>query len=175
MKDWKQLTAADVMSSPVVTVRPDCSLGDALKTFVDEDISGTVVVSELGKPMGVIGLFDMVQHLAGFERPLILPGSFYAHRFPGVDDTGQRWERNVSMRDDDLFESTTVRDMMTPEIISVAADSPLSQVAREMARRKIHRMVVVGEKNQLLGIITTLDVVAAVGGVKPAARELAIP
>jgi CBS-domain-containing membrane protein len=56
----------------------------------------------------------------------------------------------------------TVGDLMNPEVISLYADDPALAAVTEMARRNIHRIVVLDEESKLAGIVTPMDVVRAV-------------
>lgn len=54
-----------------------------------------------------------------------------------------------------------VQDVMTPQVIALPYDAPAIDAVREMARRNIHRIMVVGASHQLVGIVTPMDVVRA--------------
>ena len=53
-------------------------------------------------------------------------------------------------------EKVGVEEAMTAEVFSVAPDTPLEGVAREMADRKLGSAVVM-EKNRIVGVFTTVD------------------
>jgi CBS-domain-containing membrane protein len=55
----------------------------------------------------------------------------------------------------------TVADLMNPDLITLYADDPAMAAVSEMAKRGIHRIVVVDEDNKLAGIVTPMDVVSA--------------
>src|SRR4051812_43079931 len=55
----------------------------------------------------------------------------------------------------------TVADLMNPDVISLYADDPARAAVNEMARRNIHRIVVLDADGQLAGIVTPMDVVRA--------------
>jgi CBS-domain-containing membrane protein len=55
----------------------------------------------------------------------------------------------------------TVGDVMNPDVISLYADDPAMAAVTEMARRRIHRIVVLDADNKLAGIVTPMDVVRA--------------
>jgi CBS-domain-containing membrane protein len=58
----------------------------------------------------------------------------------------------------------TVRDLMNPDVISLYADDPAMAAVSEMAKRDIHRIVVLDEESKLAGIVTPMDVVRALAG-----------
>ena len=55
----------------------------------------------------------------------------------------------------------TVGDVMNPDVISLYADDPAMAAVNEMAKRSIHRIVVLDGDNNLAGIVTPMDVVRA--------------
>jgi CBS-domain-containing membrane protein len=56
----------------------------------------------------------------------------------------------------------TVGDLMNPDVVSLYATDPALAAVNEMAKRDIHRIVVLGEDGQLAGIVSAMDVVRAV-------------
>jgi CBS-domain-containing membrane protein len=55
----------------------------------------------------------------------------------------------------------TVADLMNPDVISLYADDPAMAAVNEMAKRDIHRIVVLDAEGKLAGIVTPMDVVRA--------------
>jgi CBS-domain-containing membrane protein len=56
----------------------------------------------------------------------------------------------------------TVGDLMNPDVISLYAEDPAMAAVNEMAKREIHRIVVLDQESKLAGIVTAMDVVRAV-------------
>ena len=54
----------------------------------------------------------------------------------------------------------TVEEAMTPDVVSVAPDTPLDEVAVVMAERKVGS-VVVAQNHKVVGIFTTVDAMGA--------------
>lgn len=55
----------------------------------------------------------------------------------------------------------TVGDLMNPDVITVYAGDPAVAAVAEMARRNIHRVIVLDDASQPVGIVTPMDVVRA--------------
>ena len=53
----------------------------------------------------------------------------------------------------------TVRDVMTTEIVCVARDTPISDVARTMLNRGVHRVFVHDQESHPLGIVSVDDLI----------------
>ena len=64
----RKLTAADLMSHPVDSVESDLPLSEAVNTLIEKQIS-RLLVTENGKPIGVISLSDFVASIASKEGP----------------------------------------------------------------------------------------------------------
>jgi CBS-domain-containing membrane protein len=55
----------------------------------------------------------------------------------------------------------TVGDLMNPDVISLYAEDPALAAVDEMAKRNIHRVIVLDDESRLAGIVTPMDVVRA--------------
>jgi len=60
----------------------------------------------------------------------------------------------------------TVGDLMNPDVVSLYADDPAMTAVIEMARRAIHRIIVLDDDSKLAGIVTPMDVVCALAAGK---------
>jgi CBS-domain-containing membrane protein len=61
----------------------------------------------------------------------------------------------------------TVGDLMNPDVLAVYRDDPALAAASGMARRGVHRVVVLDEEQKMCGIVTSMDIVKAVADGKP--------
>jgi CBS domain-containing protein len=57
-----------------------------------------------------------------------------------------------------VHEGRLVRDVMTEKILSIRPDEPLDRAIRVMAFERVHRLLVIDGSGQLVGIITSMDV-----------------
>ncbi|MEW6241466.1 MAG: CBS domain-containing protein [Chloroflexota bacterium] len=64
----RKLTAADLMSHPVDSVEANLPLSEVVHRLIEKDVS-RLLVTEKGKPVGVISLSDFVASLAQEEKP----------------------------------------------------------------------------------------------------------
>ena len=123
--------ARDFMQTVVLTVSPDTSLLDIHKMFVEEEIHGAPVVADDGAVVGIVSTLDLI--------------------------------RAVSEEVDDLDASgtsLTAADIMTRELVAVAPNAPISEVAQTMRDQHVHRVLVI-EDGELLGVLTTFDLLRA--------------
>jgi CBS domain-containing membrane protein len=60
------------------------------------------------------------------------------------------------------LEGKQVQDLMTPAMFTLHPTAPVIQAIRLMVRECIHRVIVMDERRQMVGIITSSDVLHAV-------------
>jgi len=57
--------------------------------------------------------------------------------------------------------SPTVRDLMTPGMLALRASDTAMNAVRLMVREEVHHVIVLGERGELAGIVTSSDVLRA--------------
>lgn len=150
----RPIQAADVMTPDVISVTETASVAEAARFLVDNEITGAAVRDSDDKIVGVVSLVDIADHAgegwsiegASEERE---SGFFLGHWRDGLDA-----QDLVGLHLEDA--SLTVADVMSPKLISVEEDIPVSEVATLMIQRHIHRLLVT-RKGEVTGIITTTD------------------
>jgi acetoin utilization protein AcuB len=66
-----------------------------------------------------------------------------------------------------------VEDAMTDSVYSVGADTPLDEVAATMAANKYGAALIVGERDKVIGVFTTVDALHALADGAPAKKRRA--
>jgi CBS-domain-containing membrane protein len=149
-KPFLTLTAADLMSAPVMTIPQETSLREAARLLSRSSISGAPVVDQGGRCVGVLSSSDFVTWAgkggeAGKEGRAI---SFIAP-----------WGELINIEDSPDDE---IRHYMTARPVTVAPLTPIGELAQKMVDAHIHRVLVVVDHNGPCGIVTSTDVLAAV-------------
>jgi len=144
--------ARDLMSRPVKRLTASTSLRDAAAFFARHGISGAPVVDARGRWLGVFTQRDLARHVQ--ERMVVARGErTLESREPALLDTGEPPPD---------FGRTPVRALMTRGLFTVFPDATLGEVVRALVSFDVHRVFVIDEKtNDLLGVITTMDVLRA--------------
>jgi CBS domain-containing protein len=137
------MKASDVMTRNVLTVGRDTSVAQAIRTMLDNNISGLPVLDN-GKVVGILTEGDLLRRgETGTERhrPRWLEILMGPGRMAGeyVRTHGRR-----------------VEEIMTTDLISVAGDTPLDEVVGLMERHRIKRVPVI-EGAALVGVVSRLD------------------
>ncbi len=151
------LTVRDIMQTDVVTVTADATARCLARLLADGQISGVPVLDGNGELAGVVSSTDLVRFAAdGSGVPPDPYGYFLTEDLPF---DGRRFVDELPESD---FDTVTVDEIMTPVSFSVEPATPLPELCEFLVRGRIHRAVVV-EDAQLVGIVTTVDVLRAVG------------
>lgn len=149
------MTARDVMKAGVSSVRDDQPAYEVARMLVKQGISGTVVVDELHRPVGVVSITDLLGHLAGLERDRP------AHSLADLSQAPSEKTRGTSKG---LRESRSVAQIMTSFVVRVDEGTPLPEVIALMVQTSIHRVFVTRE-GKLTGVVSSLDLARLLGRV----------
>lgn len=140
----QQKTAADIMSRPVITVRADARVSDAVALMTRERVKRLPVVDERGALVGIVSRLDVLAAAAA--------GAAGAEALPALQPGAGQVARDVMFRD----------------VPTVGPDAGLSEVVDRLLATPLRRVVVVDEARRVLGIIVDDDLLARVrGGVAP--------
>lgn len=142
------MQAADVMTSEVVSVKPEMLVREAAALFAEHEISGAPVLDAQGHLRGMISDGDLL------------------HRVELGTQKRRRswWHELLSSRHDAAAYIKTharlVKDVMTESVVTVDETTPLDEVANKLAIHHIRRVPVMrGE--QVVGIISRANLVQA--------------
>ena len=130
----------DYMTKKVFTCRKSDSLRFALNMINQNDISRLVVTDNNGKPLGVITTNTFLIHSSYFTKGKTKTRDYL---FP-IDA-------------DDMC----VGDLVSKELLTVNLEDDLSIAAQKMIKNQINGIPVVDDKNELVGVVSNLDVVKA--------------
>jgi CBS domain-containing protein len=146
-------TVADIMDPEPVTVRPEDDVKTVVRLLKEHDVSGLPVVNEYGRCVGIVTEADLV--IADEQGDLHIP--HYLELFGGVVflEPLRRFEGRLKK----AFASS-VGDLMTADPVTIAPGATVKEAARIITERHHDRLPVV-EHGQLVGLVTRVDVLAA--------------
>ena len=137
-------------------------LFENLTMFLRDQISGAPVVDDEGVCIGVLSATDIVSFEekranTHDERPTVRRPCF------DVWNAGAEWWLNAQRLREEIQPrlEESVTGYMTRDIVSVTEDTPLGVVIRQMVDAHVHRVLVLDSGRRLVGLITTMDVLAA--------------
>ncbi|MDR7440505.1 MAG: CBS domain-containing protein [Armatimonadota bacterium] len=141
-----RLLARDVMTSPVITVRPDTPVKEVARLLLTHHISGVPVVDENGNLVGILTEADLLHK----ERP-------ESHEEGSLLRLLRRGQIAEAER---KASGLLARDLMTSPVITIHEDTPLREAAALMTRHRINRLPVL-RAGQVVGILSRADVLKA--------------
>jgi CBS domain-containing protein len=176
------LSVRDVMTTELVTIGPEANLRDAVELLTRYGISGVPVV--LGqRVIGTLSARDIVSFEASTpgvpttrsndddvwvdSEPLILddadtpPAAFFSELWEDAGaDVTERF-RATDSPEWDLLAEHTVDEAMSRGVLAVRPSSSVQMAAELMKARGAHRVLVI-DRDQLVGIVTPMDITRAV-------------
>lgn len=138
------LRVADIMNVDILTISESDSMTSAAKRLFDHDVTGAPVVDAFGKCVGILSASDFVGRDADQHPTAVLVRT-------SIDEPYQLESLNDNL----------VKTHMSSVVRTVDAHRTLIDAARAMCDDHIHRLVVVDEAHRPVGIISTLDILAA--------------
>jgi CBS domain-containing protein len=142
------LTAADVMTTDVITVAPDATVRDIATLLRSKGISGVPVVDAAGQILGIVTEGDLILREA-------IAGKHHRSWWLSLFD-----DPNVVARDYAKSHGRVAKDVMTTPVISVGPATMLSEIAKTLERHRIKRVPVVND-NKLVGIVSRSNLLQA--------------
>ncbi len=134
--DLLSITAKEVMSTDLITVRPDTILKEVNLIFEKENIHHIPVVSEDNSFKGIISKSDILL-LMDWGTKLNLPASLRKNNF--------------------LLGSNLAKDVMEKNVFRVNPNDRIRKCVQIFRENYFRALPVVDENDYLVGIITTYD------------------
>jgi CBS domain-containing protein len=187
------LRLSDIMTRHVVVATPEMTLREAADVFAAHHISGAPVVSGM-HVVGVVSAADILE-LAASERTAAHPsgaqprdmewteppgdekpesesaptGSYFNDLWATASDDVTERVDHPGGAEVDVLDEHTVDEIMSRPPVALSPHDDVLAAANLMREKAIHRVIVV-ENGDLVGIVTTLDIVRAVADRKLTSR-----
>ncbi len=126
---------SQLMRRDVRTIAAQATVAEAIQSFADAHVSGLPVIAPNGAVLGVITTTDVLQAEAEHD---------------------DRRARNQ------LFEHTTVNELMSSPPVTIGPEATVRDAAKLMLERGVHRLFVV-DADQLVGVLSQTDLARALG------------
>ncbi len=146
------VSVRDIMETAPSVFETD-TIDRVLHVMREHELTGVPVINEGGRCVGIITDDDLV--MTGEDADLHLP--HYFELFGGLVFLEPLKHFHERLR---KATAATAEDLMTSDPVTVDADAPVKDAARLIAAKKHNRLPVV-EHGRLVGVVTRLDVLAA--------------
>ncbi len=135
------MLAKDIMTPNVITIAPSLGVEEIAQLLLSCNISGVPVVDAEDRLIGLVSEGDLLRrHEGGTERQR----SWWLNLLAGPEERARDFIKTHGRR---------AEDVMTLEVVTVTADTPVGEIARVLERRRIKRVPVV-EDGKIVGIVS---------------------
>ena len=148
------LAARDVMTKNVIVFTESDLIESAISTLKESRITGAPVVDDGGKFVGILSISDLLR-----TSPADAEAAPTALAHGEGDTAWDLFETARPLKTESADER--ICDRMSKRVTSISDSAPLIEVARLMCDGHWHRVPVVDDVGGLCGIISTMDVLAA--------------
>lgn len=150
---WGDALVRDIMTTPVVTVRPNMSVKELVALFRDKRLGGVPVVDDDDNLVGIVTEGDLMAMDADVPLP------HYFELLDSIIYLGSRKKFEERLR---KAAAATVADLMTPAPFTVKPDDPARAAASLMSQNGFDR-VPVEEDGKVVGIVSRHDIMKVLG------------
>ncbi len=143
------IRCADIMSKDVISVAATAKLEQAWQLMCEHHLTALPVVNQYGNVAGIVTLQDFLQH-SGVNTQKSEYGS--------IAEKLGRFVRPVKEVAINL--SAVVGDIMTAQVSTIKAATPITDLVPIMADSGLHHFPVIDDAGRFVGIITHSDLIA---------------
>ena len=139
----------DIMSRDVVTINAADTIHEALTLMGENRISALPVVDNHNNCVGILSTSDLVDMTRDVDDDV--------YQLEFVDPTTRRFLLDKLTHS---MGSETVQSFMSEAVATIDAETTIGRATREMLRNHIHHLPIVDIHDHLIGIISTMDILA---------------
>jgi CBS domain-containing protein len=143
------LTAGDVMTREVITVKRETTIRDLAELFARHRISSAPVVDDSGAMIGIVTETDLVEQ----DKSLHIPTVISLFDWVIYLESDKKFEKELKK-----MTGQTVGDIYTKDVVQVSPSTPVSDVANLISSRKVNSIPVV-DGNRLVGMVARIDLI----------------
>jgi len=151
------MRAIDVMTPNVITVEPNTSVQELATLLSERGISGVPVVDRDSRVVGIVTEGDLLHRTeTGTERRIQRRRSRWLDSFTSDQEAARDYVK---------AHGRIVREIMTPDVISVSDTTELADIATLLETKRIKRVPVLRD-GKLVGIVSRANLVRALAMTK---------
>jgi CBS domain-containing protein len=141
----------EIISSGLILINPRSTLREALAVMLENRITALPVVDVRRHCVGVISVTDLLGAAKDLNDEL-----------NALSETGGLDHEALveKLEHADLL-TEQVQDWMSTDPISVGIEDSVQHAAKLILRHRVHRLVVLDEQRRVVGVVSTMDLLAA--------------
>jgi len=148
------LRVNDIMTKDVVTVTKETTVMELAEIFAKRHLSSLPVVDQDGVLVGIVTETDLVEQ----DKNLHIPTVISIFDWVIYLESDKKFEKELKK-----MTGRTVGDIYSADVVTVAPDSSIADVADLLSSRKINALPVVAG-NKLAGIVSRIDLIRSMAG-----------
>ena len=146
----------DIMSRDVVALNAGDTIHEALGLMGENRVSAIPVVDHHNHCVGILSTSDLVDMTRDVDDDI--------YHLDFVDPTSRRFLLDKLAHS---MGSETVQSYMSETVTTVDAETTIAKATREMLRNRVHHLPVVDSSDHLIGIVSTMDILAEFADAAP--------
>jgi CBS-domain-containing membrane protein len=146
----------DIMSRDVVTINAADTIHEALTLMGENRVSALPVVDLNNSCVGILSTSDLVDMTRDVDDDV--------YNLDLVDPTTQRFLLDKLAHS---MGNETVQSFMSEAVTTVDMETTIGRATREMLRNQVHHLPIVDVHDHLIGIISTMDILAELADSSP--------
>ena len=155
-KDIYKRRVKDIMSRDLVTINAADTIHEALTLMGENRVSALPVVDNHNDCVGILSTSDLVDMTRDVDDDV--------YQLDLVDPTSQRFLLDKLAHS---MGSETVQSFMSEAVTTVDMEATIGRATREMLRNQVHHLPIVDVHDHLIGIISTMDILAELADAAP--------
>jgi CBS domain-containing membrane protein len=144
-RKFGEVSVNDIMSRDVTYVHPDTSLEDAWALLRYHKVKVLPVIDEQRHVIGVVSLIDYLKRA----------------KLKQYHDMAERLEELIKPRHEEAGMARIVADIMASPVFTVDQSELIATLVPLLSDKGLHHIPVVDDQQQLVGIVTQSDLIAA--------------
>lgn len=145
------MAVSNIMTRKLITVTADTTIEDISKLIIANRISGVPVVDSDNRVVGMVTQSDII-----FRQIHNEPTFAATTEDLVLLKEGMKAEKRFGA-------GNTAKDIMTSPVITAHENDSIREVVELITKEKIKRVVIVDEEGRLVGIVSKMDIVRALG------------
>jgi len=146
------LTAKDIMTREVITVRQDTPIKDLAEILWKNRISGVPVLDENNRVVSVVTESDLIDQTKKVHIPTmisLLDSVIFL-------ESSKKTEKEIRK-----MSGNTVGDICASELVTVTEETGLDEIATIMSEKSLHTLPVM-QDDKLVGVIGKSDIIRSI-------------
>lgn len=139
----------DFMIKEVISVLPEASIKEVMKTFVEKNIGGVPIVDSNGKLLGIVTDGDILRAIKPVDQHI---QNYFTYSI-FIE------EQNLETVMGEMKNRPIIKIAKTRSIVTVYPEDDMKKVVQLLAKHHFKKLPVVDDENRVVGVLSRGDVI----------------